>query len=147
MGRYRFRDDIVIADRAVEVSANDLDDLFATSARALCDLMADPDSLGRGRTQDVSVSAESLDLLLVDFLTELLVLKDRDRALFPEARVRVHEGGGGSPVAWELTATLRGEVVDPDRTRRRVDVKAVTLHQLAVEREAEGWHARFVVDL
>lgn len=145
MGRFEFREDVVLADAAVEVWGDSLDDLFATSAAALCRLMADPASLGRDLAETVVLRGEALDLLLVDFLSELLFRKDRDRALFPEARVRIETAGEAGP--WRLAAELCGGRVDPERTRRGIDVKAVTLHGLSVERDGGGWHGRFVVDL
>ncbi len=147
MGRFEYREDLVPADAAVEAWGEDLGDLFATSARALCELMADPESLGEGHRHAITLAAETPELLLVDFLSELLFLKDRDRALFPRAEVRVERDEAAGPAAFRLEARLAGEVVDPARTRRRIDVKAVTLHGLAVERSGEGWHARFVLDL
>jgi SHS2 domain-containing protein len=149
MGRFVYRDDIAIADRAVELWGESPDDLFATAARSLAELMADPDSLGEGVRREVMLQAESLELLLFEFLSELIFLKDRDRAIFPRAEVRVTAPGGpGVAVCtWTLSATLHGDVVDPARTRRGLDVKAVTLHELRVERQELGWHGHFVLDL
>ena len=119
-----------------------LADLLATSATALAGLMAEPGSIPERRTAEVTLSADAPDRLLVDWLDELLFLKDRDRAIYPRAEVRVSE-----QAPFTLTATLHGDVVDPERTRRGMDVKAITLYPLVVERTAEGWHGHVVVDL
>lgn len=142
MGRYALRDDLAIADRAVEVWGESADDLFATAARALADLMADAATLPRDVEREVRLEAASLEMLLFEFLGEILFYKDRDLAILPEAEVRI---AGEGP--WRLEARLRGGRVDPARTRRGIDVKAVTLHALAVEREGNGWHGHFVLDL
>ena len=42
MGRYEFLEEVALADCAVDVEGNDLDDLFATAAAALADVMVDP---------------------------------------------------------------------------------------------------------
>ena len=42
MGRHEFLEAIAVADCAVEIAGNDLDDLFATAARALAEVMVDP---------------------------------------------------------------------------------------------------------
>ena len=149
MGRFEFRDDIAIADRAVRVWGESPEDLLATAARALAELMADPASLGEPARHEVLLQAEALDLLLFEFLTEILFLKDRDRALFPRAEVRLTPpaGAGASACTWTLNATLHGAIVDPARTRRGIDVKAVTMHELRVEPDGEGWHGHFVLDL
>lgn len=142
MGRFRYRDDIAISDCAVEVWGDTLADLLATAASALAGLMAEPGAIAERRTAEVALAAEAPDRLLVDWLDELLFLKDRDRAIYPRAEVRVSE----SP-PYALAATLHGDVVDPARTRRGMDVKAVTLHRLSVERADGGWHGHFVLDL
>jgi SHS2 domain-containing protein len=133
---------MAIADRAVEVWGATLEDLFATSARALAELMADPATLGEPARHMVEAAADSPELLLFDFLSEILFLKDRDRVILAAAEVHLQ---GESP--WRLAATLTGGTVDPERTRRGIDVKAVTLHELVVEKCAEGWHGQFVLDL
>lgn len=152
MGRYVLRDDIVLADCAIEVWGDSLADLLATSARALAGLMADPDSVPDRIERAVALEADAADLLLFDWLGEILFLKDRDRAIFPRAEVRVaneppEPGATAARAPLRLEATLHGDVVDLDRTRRGIDVKAITLHRLAVERDKDGWHGHFVVDL
>lgn len=153
MGRYAFRDDIVLSDCAVEVWGDSLADLLETAARSLAELMADPSSVAERRSTRVALEAESADLLLVEWLGEILFLKDRDRTIYPRAEVRVTGGAGrdrgaGDPASpLRLEATLHGDVVDPETTRRGIDVKAVTLHRLLVERGEDGWHGHFVVDL
>jgi len=142
MGRFRFREDVSIADCAVEVWGDSLADLLATAARALAELMVEPGTFGERETRAVSLEAESTELLLHDWLSELIFLKDRDRAIFPRAEVRA-----GEAPPFRLDATLHGDVVDPASTRRGIDVKAITLHELRAEREGAGWHGHFVADL
>jgi SHS2 domain-containing protein len=154
MGRYAFRDDIVLSDCAVEVWGDSLADLLETAARSVAELMADPTSVAQRRTARVTLEADTPDLLLVEWLGEILFLKDRDRAIYPRAEVRVTgatESDGGASAAPQsplrLEATLHGDVVNPETTRRGIDVKAITLHRLSVERGEGGWHGHFVVDL
>jgi hypothetical protein len=44
-------------------------------------------------------------------------------------------------------APLRGEVFDPNRHMPRGEIKAVTYHQLAVEKLADEWRARIIFDV
>src|SRR5262249_47598014 len=90
----------------------------------------------------VTIEAAQLDLLLFDFLSELIFLKDRDRRVFTSSRVRV---GGAGP--FRLRAQLTGGDIDPERTALRADPKAVTFHQFALEQVADGWRARLVIDI
>lgn len=141
MGSWNVLDTIAIADCALEIHANDLDDLFATAARALADVMVDPDTVSRDVERTLSLEARALDLLLHDWLSELIFLKDSERLVLPEASVTVHAA------ASELTARLRGGRIDPGRTALRADPKAVTFHQFVVEPRGVGWYARVVIDI
>lgn len=142
MGRYHFLEDVALADCAFEVEAEGVDDLFETTARALAELMVDPGTVGTTVGRTVVLTAARLDLLLYDWLSELIFRKDRDREVFPEARVHV---SGEGP--FRLEADLRGETIDQGRTSLRADAKAVTFHQFAVEPTPSGWRARVVIDI
>lgn len=142
MGRFRFLDEGSLADAAIEVTGRDLDDLFATAARAVATLMADPRTVPLDVERTVSLSASRDDLLLYDWLSELILRKDRDQEVFPEVETRVLSDGG-----WRLEARLRGGSLASPRTARRRDPKAVTLHRFVLERGAHGCLAHVVIDI
>ena len=142
MGRYEFLESIAIADCAMEVEGEDLDDLFATAARAVAELMVDPTTVRRSVERGVELAAPALDLLLFDWLSELIFLKDSEQLVFPEVEVHV---SGEAPR--RLAARLRGDTIDRTRTTLRADPKAVTFHLFALEPRAGGWRARVVIDI
>jgi SHS2 domain-containing protein len=141
VGSWNVLETIAIADCALEIRGGDLDDLFATAARALADVMVDPATLTRDVGRTLTLEARALDLLLHEWLTELIVVKDTERLVFPDAAVRVRQ----TPPA--LTADLTGGRIDPPRTALRADPKAVTFHQFTLEPRAPGWYARVVIDI
>ncbi|HWC05552.1 MAG TPA: archease [Methylomirabilota bacterium] len=142
MGRYKVLEDMAFADSAFEVEGQDLNDLFETAARALAELMVEPATLETSIERPIGLSADKVDLLLYDWLSELIYRKDRDREVFPEARVRV---SGTGP--FRLDGTVRGGVIDRTRTALRADPKAVTFHQFVVAPVDGGWRARIVIDI
>jgi len=142
MGRFRFVEDVALADCAVEIEGGDLGDLFETAASALAELMVDPTTVSVTVDRTITLETSALDLLLYDWLSELIFLKDRDRQVFTRTQVRV---GGSGP--FHLTARVEGGMIDPERTARRADPKAVTFHQFALERAGDGWRARVVIDI
>lgn len=142
MGRYEFLEEVALADCALEVSGTDLEDLFATAAVALAEVMVDPATVPTTVERNIAVTAPRLDLLLYDWLSELLYRKDRDREVFTRAEVRVKGSG-----PFELTARVQGGPLDPERTALRADPKAITFHQFALERTEGGWRARIVIDI
>jgi SHS2 domain-containing protein len=142
MGRYRFLEDVAVADCAIDLEGRDANDLFETAAVALADVMVDPATVPLRVARTVELEATALDLLLFDWLSELIYRKDRDREVFPSARVEVSGDAGH-----RLRAKLRGDVLDPDRMALRADPKAVTFHQFALTPADGAWRARVVIDI
>ena len=142
MGRFVYLEGVTRADAALEVLGDDLGDLFETAARALAETMVDPGTLADDCERAVELAAPELDLLLFDWLSEIIYRKDADREVFPRAEVRI-EGSG----PYRLVAVLHGGPLDPETTEVRADLKAVTLHRFTLEAAGHGWRAQFVVDV
>ena len=86
-----------------------------------------------------AATPDALDYLLFDWLKELLYRFDAEHWLFAEFAVKVRPEG--------LTATIRGEPLDPGRHLLSHEVKAITYHELKVERVADEWLAEVIVDI
>jgi SHS2 domain-containing protein len=142
MGRFEFLDSVAVADCAIEVEGHDLGDLFATAARAVAEVMVDPVTVAPEVERTVTLHAPSLDLLLFDWLGELIYLKDSEQLVFTTAEVEVEQA---SPC--RLTAHVRGGRLDRPGTAWRADVKAVTFHLFEIRPHGSGWRARVVVDI
>src|SRR5512144_3194917 len=72
MGRYRFLEEIALADCAIDVEGADLGDVFETAARALADVMVDCTTVRTSMRRTIALEAPELDLLLYDWLSELI---------------------------------------------------------------------------
>lgn len=142
MGSVRQLEDVAVADCAWEIDAADLPDLFGTAAAALAELTVDPATLVGAVEARIELSADALDLLLFDFLGELIYRRDTDGVVLHRGTLAVTGDG-----PYRLDARLAGGRLNPGVTTRRNDPKAVTFHQLAVERTAGGWRARVVLDI
>ncbi len=138
---YRFLPDVALADIAFEAESESVDGLFETCALAITEIMVDPRTLRTSTERKLSLSSESLDRLLYDFMTELIVIKDVDSLLFGEFEVRVSPGGTS------LEAVAKGEEIDRERHRLRNDVKAVTMHLFGVKHEGRTWKTTVVLDI
>ena len=138
---YKFLPDVALADIAFEADASTVSGLFEECAVAVSEIMVDPKTLGRNTVRKFSLTSESLDRLLYDFLTELIVVKDVDSLLFGEYEVEV------SPDGTTLTAVAKGEPIDREKHALRNDVKAVTMHMFGVRHEGDRWKATVVLDI
>jgi SHS2 domain-containing protein len=82
-------------------------------------------------------------MLLFDFLQELIYLKDAERLLLRVRDAQIDKKEG----KYFLKAEAAGETLDAARHHQRADVKAVTLHNFAVEKENGGWKATVLLDI
>ena len=141
---YKFLEEIGIADIAFEAVGRDLPELFRDAADATMNVMIDNlDAIEPRETRNIELSNEKIDMLLFDFLQELIYFKDAERLLLRTREVRIDE----RDQKWFLKAEATGEPLDAARHHQRADVKAVTLHDFSVEKEDGGWKARVLLDI
>ena len=138
---YQFFDHT--GDIGVALTGRTVDELFASAAAAFTDTLTPLGDVEPRRPEELEVAAPELDLLLVDFLSELLYRFDTRGWLTREAQVEVRPIDDG----WELQGTLLGEKHDPSRHPTRVLIKAVTYHQLHVVEQDGTWMAKIVFDI
>ena len=141
-GTFEFVDDVT-SDLSFAARGATLSELFAASAEALLAATVErPDAVERRETRVIALADERLDWLLRRFLSELVFLRDAEGLVLHPLRVDVREGARP-----RLTAELCGERLDLARQGAGADVKAVTAHGLAVERDGAGWRARVTLDV
>ena len=141
--KIRFLDDIAIADTAFQVEGKDLNELFENAAEALTISMADINLINSKRKVVISLSNNKVDLLLFDFLNELLFFKDSENLLFSKYNVKVQKSND----LYMLSASVEGEKADPKKHKITTDVKAVTLHMFKLNKKDGIYKARIVVDI
>lgn len=138
MGTHRLLEHT--ADMGIEASGETLEELFAQAAYGLLDILSGtPEGLCR---EEMIVAVEGTDAeeLLVNWLNEILYLFEI-KGLFP-FDFEIEEIRGN-----RLLARVRGEPFDPQRHLIEREVKAVTYHQLRVEKTDGHWQAKVYVDL
>lgn len=132
------------ADVAFEAWGGAPEEAFVSAADATMNVMVDDlDAIVPREQRRIELSSEALDILLFQLLQELVYLKDAEQLLLRIDSVRIEERDG----TFRLVAEARGETIDRARHRLGADVKAVTMHRLAVERTKEGWRAAVVLDI
>ncbi|MEN6366629.1 MAG: archease [Thermoguttaceae bacterium] len=128
------------ADVGIRARAETPEGLFADAARGLFSVMVSHlDVVRPVETVELRVPGDNLEELLHDWLSELLFIFSTRRLVFCEFQVQIGSDG--------LTASVRGEPLDPRRHALDVEVKAITWHALKVERTADGWVAEVIVDV
>ena len=138
MKRYRVLDHT--ADIGLIIYGQDLNGLFENAGKAFFHLITDLRKVRRRVEKRVRIGKESLDRLMVDWLSELLYLHDVDHLLLKGFKVEsVGEDG--------LKAVVEGEPFQAGFHVIKTEVKAVTYHQIRVLKEDGNWRAQVILDL
>jgi len=141
---YKYLEDVGTADIAFEATGRDLPQLFTAAADATLNVMIENiEAIDPRETRRIELENDKIDMLLFDFLQELIYLKDAERLLLRIRDAQIHQKEG----AYFLTATAAGEPLDAARHQQRADVKAVTLHDFRVEKANGGWKATAILDI
>ena len=131
------------ADMGVRITAGTLNQLFEQAAEAFTAAICDLSEVGTVTTEEVSFTAPEVDLLLVDWLNELLWRFDA-RALLVRASVVTLSRESD---CWRLRGTLSGQRLDPGRHHIKTLIKGITYHRLSVAQTPDGWCALVVFDI
>ncbi len=137
MGNYQILEHT--ADMGIEAWGESSGEMFVQAARGLMDIIGgETETLGEERL--IEIRGEDFEEILIRWLNEILFLFE-SRGFFPgEFEIMVLEDHF-------LRARVMGEQFDSNRHRVEREVKAVTYHQLKVEKSGNEWRARIYLDL
>ena len=131
------------ADAGVRGIGSSLEEAFCEAARGMFSLMVDLEEVRPERAVPVAVEAETLEVLFVSWLGELLALRDLEGMVFSRFEVKIKKADGG----WALEGKAYGEPLDPARHKPAVEVKAATYYGVKVGKDDGRYIAQCVVDL
>ena len=141
---YRYLDDIAIADSAFEAWGETVEEMIAAASDATLNVMVgNLESIAFRESRRREFEDTQIDMLLFQVLQEIVFFKDAERLLLRVRSIQLHERGN----IWNATIDFEGESIDSERHDLIVDVKAVTLHRLQVEKSGQRWTATVVVDI
>jgi SHS2 domain-containing protein len=127
------------ADVGIRARGASLEEAFEQATIGLAEVLGARRPDGRGEPVAVEVAADDPGGLLVDWLNEVLWLREVRQAVV--TGVTVERAGDGAASG---SVTLAGGGPEPDGTF----VKAVTYHRLRVERDpGGGWLAEVYLDV
>lgn len=136
-----------------------LDSCFENSALAMFSAIVDLDSVNVEKKEDIEIEAEELEILLHDWLSELLFLFTTKNLIFKNFNVSIKKILRCKILTrntsycdkknknYKLIATASGEEFDPKRHSIKAEVKAITYHEMVVEKKGDIWTAQVVCDV
>jgi SHS2 domain-containing protein len=128
------------SELAVRVTGNSQVDLFANSAFALFDVMADVDKIEVKERINLEVEGTDRDDLMVNWMRELLYLYQGSGYLLREFNIREVKDT-------IVKAEVCGEKIDPDRHEVKQEIGAVAFHKSRMEKTGNQWTAQVIFEL
>ena len=128
------------ADIGVRGWGTDVAAAFEQAALATTAIAVDPSLIRLEAPVDITCEAASLEDLLVEWLNAVIFEMSTRQMVFGAVVVTVD--------GHRLTASARGEIIDPDRHDPGVEPKGATYTMLRViQREDGTWEAQCLVDV
>lgn len=138
MKRYELFDHT--ADIGVHIFGRTLEEIYANGAYALFDLLTNLKRVEEKIRLPIQAQGKDPEELLVRWLSELLFLFESKGFLIKKITVSHSDQGS-------IKGEARGEYFDPSRHERKMEIKAVTYHQLTVKKTNGIWKARVIFDV
>ena len=136
MNAQRFEELEHTADIAILVRGETLAELFANAAYGMACQLTDVDQLEVSIEKEIELRADDVEMLLVDWLGELLYLGEREDAAFVEFTMK-------QVTPQELRAVARGGPIK----EHQAHIKAVTFSQMDVHETDGVYETRVVFDV
>jgi SHS2 domain-containing protein len=127
------------SDLGIEAHGVTLKEAFEQAAVGLMSIIVNPMTVANREVRTISITASDNKHLLVKWLTEILYMYDGQRFVCKEFQIT-------HLTDRELTATVKGEPLSSTH-RTKLDVKAVTYHQLEVLENESGCMVRVFLDI
>ncbi len=143
-----FREIDHTADIGLQIWAPSLDELFVQAARGMCSLLLASDQYEftpiiprrEQKPHSIELTADSVDLLLREWLSELLYIHSTERIYFADFAIR-------QITDTHVTAEAAGIEFSVGDEHLFTEIKAVTYHGLEVTRDQEGFRAQVIFDI
>ncbi|MBD3387544.1 MAG: archease [Candidatus Altiarchaeales archaeon] len=136
---YEFLDHT--ADLKFRASGKDFEEALAEAARALTEAIAGDSKIEAKILKEFTVTIHKPEILVHDFLQELVYMFSADHLLFADFDLELKESMG-----YRLTAKVKGEKYDPKRHKLKAEVKAVTYHELKAEESNDVFLIEVICD-
>ncbi len=128
------------ADIGIRVSGKTKEDIFASAACAMFDIMGVSGAIDSKVQHSLTIEGASTEELLVCFLNELIYLFMSKK--FLPAKFRIVKMNNRS-----LVVLISGEKFNSKRHRLKTEIKAATYHNLKVKKTTTGYQAEVIFDL
>jgi len=142
MKRYEFLEHV--SDAYIAAYGKTLEEAFQNAAEAMFQTMIETRTVSLTLEEMVTAEGRDREALLYNWLETLLLKFDMEGKVYSKFEVEKIEKRNSE---FALKATVRGELYDADKHRPKVEVKAVTYHQMKIEEQNGSYRLKFILDL
>ncbi len=131
-----------MTDAVLEAYGETLEEAFENAAKGLNDTMVELKTVIPDR--EIRITAEGHDLysLLFDWLDKVMLLLVADGIVMSDFSVKIKQDKG-----YFLEGIAKGERLNLDKHHYKVEIKAVTYHEMDIKQEKGKASVRFLLDL
>ena len=128
------------ADIGIVAYGADIKQVFANAALGLFNLMADLDDFEEGLERELELSAEDVEVLLIEWLNELIYIFDVEHIIFKKFEIE-------KLTSTQIKARCFGEKMKPGQHKLKREIKAATYHMLQISKEDGTYKVQVIFDI
>ena len=128
------------ADIGITAYGADIKEVFTNAAVGLFSLMAELDDIKENVQRELKLSAEDEEILLVEWLNELIYIFDVEHIIFK--RFEIDELTSN-----QIRARCFGEEIKPGQHKLKREIKAATYHMLRISKDNSGYKVQVIFDI
>ncbi len=140
MKRYEFLEHT--ADVFIVGRGKNLAKAFESCALGLNRYMVELKTVQPKVQKKIKAKGEDMESLLVEFLTQFLILHDAKNLVFSYIKVTKLD-----EEKFQIEAVAKGEEFDPKKHKQGTIVKAVTYHEMDIKKEKGIYSIKVLVDI
>jgi SHS2 domain-containing protein len=135
-------------DAFVQAHGSSLEVLFGNCAKGLVNIMFEIDKVEDRQFSMITASGEDLENLLFDWLEKVLLKILIDHIVVSRFSIEISEKNANVlEKKYFLRARVGGEKVSYSKHNYKIEIKAITYHELKIKRIGPNYVATFLVDL
>ena len=132
-----------VSDAIVEAYGRTLSEVFANSARALINIVCDLSRIDLNKKFIIETEGFDQISLLYNWLEKVLLTLLVDNIALADFDITIER----SRDKYNLFSTCRGEAFSEQKHHYKVEVKAITYHEMKISRKNDMFIVQFLVDL
>lgn len=132
------------ADMGIRGSGKTPEEAFAEAGKAMFSIMVDLKDVKAEKAVEFKVDADTKEQLFIEWLNELLYLKDVEEMLFSDFKLGEIDKKGDN---YFIDGFAMGEAIDKERHTLRTEVKAATYSGLKIYEKKGMFFVECIVDV